>query len=35
MASQREEPLPIAPNEYDALNERVNRRFQFLLMGAS
>tara|TARA_R110000751_G_scaffold1817_1_gene6595 strand:+ start:3357 stop:3554 length:198 start_codon:yes stop_codon:yes gene_type:complete len=26
MASQREEPLPIAPNEYDALNERVNRR---------
>ena len=26
MASQRQEPLPIAPDEYDVLNERLNRR---------
>ena len=26
MASQRQEPLPVAPDQYDALNERLNRR---------
>jgi hypothetical protein len=26
MASQRQEPLPIAPDEYSVLNERLNRR---------